>query len=106
MHTYWQEQGVIQAQALFRGRSARKRAAAVRKERVEDEQKIIKLQALYRGKTAREQFGTDRRQGGQPPLELSSRSMRLNLPRAPSSAEKSLDHRRCNILILQGIFRV
>jgi hypothetical protein len=91
---YWQEQGVTKTQALFRGRLARKRAAALRKERSEDGQKIIKLQALYRGKTARKQVGQLQRQGDQPPLELSSRSMRSNPPRASSSAEKNLDHFR------------
>ena len=49
---HWQEQAVIKAQALCRGRLARKRTAAVRKQRFEEELKTIKYQALYREQMA------------------------------------------------------
>ena len=74
---HWQEQAVIKAQALCRGRLARKRTAAVRKQRFEEELKTIKYQALYREQMAPAKTGQLPARGhedGQPPLELSSRA--------------------------------
>jgi hypothetical protein len=83
---HWQEQAFIKVQALCRGRLARKRTAAVRKQRFEEELKTTKAQALYREQMAPAKTGQlpARPSGGVPGGQRTAASAAGYVPAPPS----------------------